>query len=54
MSEQVHTIHIRALKHSTYERLWNLRKFHNASSWAELLDKVTEEYVKSIEEHDWI
>lgn len=53
MSELTHTIHIRALKHSTYERLWNLRKFHNASSWSELLDKVTEEYAKQIEV-DWI
>ncbi|GAI42176.1 unnamed protein product [marine sediment metagenome] len=54
MSEQVHTIHIRKLKHEAYERFWNLRRYYNASSWADLIDKITKEYVKQIEEFDWI
>lgn len=54
MSEQVHTIHIRKLKHEAYERLWNLRKYYKARSWADLIDKITEEYVKQIEEFEWI
>ena len=51
---QVHTIHIRKLSHEAYERLWNLRKFHKAKSWAALIEKITEEYVKQIEEYEWI
>jgi len=54
MSEQLHTIHIRNLKHEAYERLWNLRRYHEAHSWADLIDKITEEYAKTIEEFEWI
>jgi len=54
MSEQVHTIHIRKLSHEAYERLWNLRKHHGARSWAVLIDIITKEYVKQIEEFDWL
>ena len=52
--EQLHTIKVRKLKHSVYERLWNLRKYHKAKSWADLLDKITAAYVAEIEEFDWI
>ena len=54
VEQPVHTIHVRKLKHEAYERLWNLRKYHKARSWADLIDKITEEYVKQIEEFDWI
>jgi len=54
LSEKEHTIHVRNLKDETYQRLWNLRKFHKATSWAELLDRITEQYVKDIEEYEWL
>jgi len=52
--EPTHTIHIRKLSHAAYETLWNLRKFHEASSWAELIEKIVKEYVADITEYDWI
>lgn len=52
--EPTHTIHIRNLSHTAYETLWNLRKFHEASSWAELIEKIVKEYAANIREYDWI
>lgn len=54
MTEITHTIHIRKLSHEAYERLWNLRKFHKARSWADLIDKITKEYVEAIMEFEWL
>jgi len=54
MTEITHTIHIRKLNHEAYERLWNLRKFHKAKSWADLIDKITKEYVEAIMEFEWL
>jgi len=54
IKEPYHTIHIRNLPHNVYEALWNLRRFHRASSWAELIEKITVEYIKNIEEFEWL
>ena len=58
--EPYHTIHVRKIPHYLYERLWNLRKHYQqlyekeVGSWADLFDKITEEYVTQIKELDWI
>lgn len=54
MSEKVHTIHIRKLSHKAYETLWNLRRYYEVTSWAQLVEKITEEYAEKIEELEWI
>lgn len=50
----VHTLHIRDLGHEAYETLWNLRKFHGAKSWAELIEKIVKQYASDIKEYDWV
>lgn len=52
--EPTHTIHIRGLSHTAYETMWNLRKYHEASSWAKLIEKIVKEYAADIAEYDWI
>lgn len=52
--EPTHTIHIRKLSHSAYETLWNLRKYHEVKSWAELIEKIVKEYALNISRYDWV
>ena len=48
-----HIIHVRDIDDELYELLWNLRKYYNARSWRELLEKICTEYAEKIEEELW-
>ena len=52
-NEPTHTIHIRELSHTAYETMWNLRRYYEVKSWAELIEKIVKEYASDIGE-GWI
>ena len=54
MAEETHTVHIRNIPHELYERMWNLRKFYQAKSWTDLMDKITQEYEIELKETEWL
>ena len=49
-----HTIHIRKLDGETYKLMWSMRKKLKASSWADMMKKICDEYKEEIEELDWL